>query len=223
MKLWVVFEKCERLRFIGHLDLLRAMQRAIARARVPAAYSKGYNPHSVINFAAPLSLGMPGENELVEIKLDEGQKVFDEADMSDALSRALPAALRLVSTRLLPDTHPSPMALLRAAEYSIDLRRNPELLERVPDFYAQTAIPAVRKTKTGDKPCDIRPMMSDLAVQDGWVTVTLALCEQQTCKPALFLDALAAFAGVPAPEPMIVRKQMLGQDATGALRPLHTL
>lgn len=40
----VVFEKGETLRYIGHLDLMRAMQRALRRSGLPIRYSNGFNP-----------------------------------------------------------------------------------------------------------------------------------------------------------------------------------
>ncbi|MBR6754287.1 MAG: TIGR03936 family radical SAM-associated protein, partial [Clostridia bacterium] len=61
MKMLVIFEKSERLRHIGHLDLMRAMQRALRRSGLPIAFSQGFNPHVLLNFAAPLSVGMPGK------------------------------------------------------------------------------------------------------------------------------------------------------------------
>ena len=53
----VVFEKGKTLRYIGHLDLMRAMQRALRRSGLPIRYSNGFNPHIRLSFAAPLSVG----------------------------------------------------------------------------------------------------------------------------------------------------------------------
>ena len=66
MKMIVVFEKTPRLRMIGHLDLMRAMQRALRRSDLPLRYSQGFNPHILLSFAAPLSLGMAGKREVME-------------------------------------------------------------------------------------------------------------------------------------------------------------
>ena len=62
----VVFEKGETLRYIGHLDLMRAMQRALRRSGLPIRYSNGFNPHIRLSFAAPLSVGVVGLRELME-------------------------------------------------------------------------------------------------------------------------------------------------------------
>ena len=60
MRMMVVFEKGETLRYIGHLDLMRAMQRALRRSGLPIRYSNGFNPHIRLSFAAPLSVGVVG-------------------------------------------------------------------------------------------------------------------------------------------------------------------
>ena len=87
MKMIVVFEKAPRLRHIGHLDLMRAMQRALRRSGLPLRYSQGFNPHILLTFAAPLSVGMPGRREIMEVPLAE--------DMTGEafLSRLSPALL----------------------------------------------------------------------------------------------------------------------------------
>ena len=61
MKMLVVFEKMGAHRFLGHLDLQRAMQRALRRSGLPVTYSQGFNPHLQLSFAAPLSVGIQDE------------------------------------------------------------------------------------------------------------------------------------------------------------------
>ena len=67
MKMIVVFSIRDRLKYIGHLDLMRAMQRALRRSGLPVRYSQGFNPHLQISFAAPLSVGMEGLREVMEV------------------------------------------------------------------------------------------------------------------------------------------------------------
>ena len=49
MRMMAVFEKGERLRHIGHLDIMRSTQRALRRSGLPVSYSKGFNPHILIS------------------------------------------------------------------------------------------------------------------------------------------------------------------------------
>ena len=220
MKMIVVFEKKPRLRHIGHLDLMRAMQRALRRSGLPLRYSQGFNPHILLTFAAPLSVGMPGEREIMEVPV-EGD-MTGEAFM-EKLSAALPPDLPCLSARPVDERHPAPMALLTAAMYRAELETVPQGFDKtVEDFLAQSEIPAIRKTKTGMKPCDIRPMIYSLRLQGNTLQMTLALCEKATCKPDLLMDSLFSFAGEERPRALMTRAQLLGEK-DGVLCPLETL
>ena len=219
MKMLVVFEKGDRLRHIGHLDLLRTMQRALRRSDLPLQYSQGFNPHILLNFAAPLSVGMPGSREIMEVPIS---KDIPAEQFAEQLKKALPPDLKCISARAVDDRHPAPMALLKAAIYEITLENGEALLNAVPDFLKQKEIPAIRKTKSGEKPCDLRPMIYELKVEDGKLMAMLALCEAATCKPDLLLTALSSFAGVEKPRAYIIRRQLLG-EWNGILVPLENL
>lgn len=220
MKMIVVFEKTPRLRHIGHLDLMRAMQRALRRSGLPLRYSQGFNPHILLTFAAPLSVGMPGKREVMEVPI-EGE-MTGEAFLAK-LSAALPPDLPVLSVQPVDDRHPAPMALLTAAVYQAELETVPENFgEMVEKYLAQKEIPAVRKTKTGMKPCDLRPMIYGLTLNGNTLTMVLALCESATCKPDLLLSSLFEFAGAERPRALITRTQLLGEK-NGSLVPLESL
>lgn len=220
MKMIVVFEKAPRLRHIGHLDLMRAMQRALRRSGLPLRYSQGFNPHILLTFAAPLSVGMPGKREVMEVPI-EGE-MTGEAFLQK-LSAALPPDLPCLSARPVDDRHPAPMAQLTAAIYQAELEQAPENFEAAVQAYlAQREIPAVRKTKTGMKPCDLRPMIYGLTMKGNTLQMVLALCEKATCKPDLLLSSLFEFAQTPRPRALITRTQLLGEK-DGVLCPLETL
>lgn len=220
MKMIVVFEKAPRLRHIGHLDLMRAMQRALRRSNLPLRYSQGFNPHILLNFAAPLSVGMPGKREIMEVPI-EGEMSADA--FKEKLSAALPPDLPCLFVHAVDDRHPAPMAQLAAATYEAHLTEVPQGLEdAIRRFIAQDEIPAIRKTKTGMKPCDLKPMIYQLALKDDRLTMTLALCEKATCKPDLLLSSLFEFAKMDRPRMLITRLHMLGEE-NGVFKPLEML
>ncbi len=220
MKMIVVFEKAPRLRHIGHLDLMRAMQRALRRSGLPLCYSQGFNPHILLSFAAPLSVGMPGKREIMEVPI--GEDMTAEA-FRQKLSAALPPDLPCLEAHPVEDRHPAPMAQLAAAVYEAELETVPAgLPDAVARFLAQKEIPVMRKTKSGLKPADIRPMIYDLTLMGNTLRMVLALCEKATCKPDLLLDTLFAFAGAPRPRALITRTQLLGEK-DGAFHPLESL
>ena len=220
MKMIAVFEKKPRLRHIGHLDLMRAMQRALRRSGLPLRYSQGFNPHILLTFAAPLSVGMPGKREIMEVPL-EG--TVSPEDFTARLSAALPPDLPLLSCRPVEDSHPAPMALLTAAVYEAQLAETPQGLEdAIRRFLEQKEINVMRKTKSGLKPADIRPMIYDLHLAGDTLYMALALSEKATCKPDLLLQTLFEFAQTARPHALVTRTMLLGEE-NGVFKPLESM
>ena len=57
MRVAIGFEKREPVRFVSHLDLQRALQRALRRSGLPLAYSQGFHPHPLVSLASALAVG----------------------------------------------------------------------------------------------------------------------------------------------------------------------
>ena len=53
MKLRMQITKEKEIRFISHLEYVRTIERAIRRAKLPAAYSEGFNPVSYTHLTLP--------------------------------------------------------------------------------------------------------------------------------------------------------------------------
>ncbi len=220
MKMVAVFNKKARLRFIGHLDLMRTMQRALRRSGLPIRFSQGFNPHILLSFASPLSVGIEGKRELMEVPL---AKDMSEEEFKSVLSATLPKDLPCIEVHAVEDTHPSVMSLCYAARYAcIPEKADDRLDEDLAHFLAQKEIPAVRHTKSGDKNCDLRPMIHEAEIKDGVIYAVLDLRESSTCKPDLFLNAFYAFRGMEAPRFRLIREQLLGLSEN-QLVPLETL
>ena len=222
MRMLATFRKDERIRHIGHLDILRAMQRALRRSGIPADYSKGYNPHMLLTFASALSVGAVGEREIMEVTLTE--EITPEYFMTK-VNAALPPEMQITSARLIPDAHPATMSMVCAAKYRIilpadDLRI---ITERLPDYLAQGEIMTDRKTKSGIKPCDIRPLIYALEADKNGLLAELALTERESCKPSMLLTTLYGFAGLEPGRCRIVRLGLLGEDSDGHRVPLEEL
>ena len=71
MRIRVTFSKTYHMRYTSHLDVHRTWERTLRRARLPLAYSQGFNPRPKINLAAALPLGFTSDCEIVEFWLDE--------------------------------------------------------------------------------------------------------------------------------------------------------
>ncbi len=86
----VHYAKRGRLRFTSHRDFSRAFERALVRARIPVAYSSGFNPHPRISYAGASPTGAASEAEYLELGLAEE---VDPRAVLEALDEALPTGL----------------------------------------------------------------------------------------------------------------------------------
>lgn len=223
MRMLAVFCKGERLRHIGHLDLMRAMQRALRRSELPVSYSKGFNPHILLTFASALSTGAWGKREIMDVTLE--RDITPETFM-EAMNAALPEDLRLLSARAIDDRHPALMAMVTAAEYTLtvmDDKVAASLAACKDGFLSQEAIITPRKTKSGVKDCDVKPLILALSVTGNQIRAKLCLTESTSCKPDMLLNAWCVYAGCPVPRVLICRESLWGQDGAGRLQPLETL
>lgn len=218
-----VFEKSERLRHIGHLDIQRAVMRALRRSGLPVSYSKGFNPHILLTFASALSTGAAGRREIMDVQLD--RDVTPEEFMA-AMNGALPPEMQVSFARQLDDKHVALMAQVQAADYTmtiLDEAAAAQLIAALPAFLAQESILTMRKTKSGMKETDIRPLLLELRGEGNVLHAVMTLTERLACKPNMLIEAMSAFAGIEIPRVMVVRNGLLGLDESGALVPLETL
>ena len=218
-----VFEKSERLRHIGHLDIQRAVMRALRRSGLPVSYSKGFNPHILLTFASALSTGAAGRKEIMDVQLD---KDVTPEEFLTAMNGAMPPEMQLSFAKVIDDRHIALMAQVQAADYTItilDQTAGEKLVEVLPGFLAQESIITMRKTKSGMKETDIRPLLMELTGEGCVMHAVMTLTERLACKPNMLLEALSAYAGIEVPRAMVVRNGLLGLDESGALAPLENL
>ena len=184
-----VFEKSERLRHIGHLDIQRAVMRALRRSGLPVSYSKGFNPHILLTFASALSTGAAGRKEIMDVQLD--REVSPEEFVS-AMNAAMPPDMQLSFAKVIDDRHVALMAQVQAADYTITILDDvagEKMVAALPAFLTQESIITMRKTKSGMKETDIRPLIHTLTVEGCAIHAVMTLTERLACKPGMLLEA----------------------------------
>ena len=226
MRMIAAFRKDEALRFIGHLDLMRAIQRALRRSGLPLQYSNGFNPHIRLSFAAPLSVGVIGLNEMMEVPLTEE---VAPGEFIARMNGVLPHCLRITACMPMDEKAPSLMALVAGADYRLELPACPEtekLCAAFEGFMALDAYVALRKTKSGENMCDIRPYVisGDLWKTEGGAVITLRTKADAggMLKSTLWLKCLCDYAGVLVPEGVkYYRVSILTKAPDGTLSPME--
>ena len=219
MRVLLRFGKNSRLRFISHLDLQRFFQRALNRTGLPIAFSQGFNPHPVMSFASALAMGWTSQYEVLDVKL---AALMGRARVEQAMREALPEDLPVLGARTVDDRFPAAMSLVRCADYRIlpEGEGASAVLDAVDAFLRAERVMGVRKTKSGEREIDLRPLARELDVRDGCLYARLMLTERDTLKPDALIAGLAGLAGVEPPRVRVHRLCLLGEDASGAPTPL---
>ena len=224
MRVLAVFEKGERIRHIGHLDIQRSVQRGLRRSGLPVAYSNGFNPHILVTFASALSTGACGRREIMDVTMAED---VSEKEFLEKMNKAMPPEMQLSEAMAVDRKHPTLPPLLRAADYEMVIREEEyagKLTEAIPQMLARESIPAMRKTKTALKECDIKPLIYDLTGQGNRLFARLVLTEREACKPGMLMEALCREAGIrDEVRVLVIRNALLGENENGQLVPLETL
>ena len=213
-RLSITYRKDGPARYVAHLDLLRTWERAIRRAKLPLAYSQGFSTHPRIAFAAPLSVGMIGEREQMDIFLSEGVTLDDARERLDA---ALPSGLAVVAIEEVGERLPALQASMRAAHYRVTFAAAAVdatmLRERAEALLALTTLDWEERRGGSDKvrQYDLRKAVFDLQVSSiderTVIEMHLALEQERTGRPLSVLAALEVAA-----EPIELARTLLEID-----------
>ena len=160
MKTRMRFVKCGSMKFIGHLDCMRFFQKAIRRAKLDVAYSKGYSPHQLMSFASPLGVGVTSDGEYIDVEF------YSLPDLSlpelvTYLNQFMTDEIFVTDIEIMPDGFKNSMSLLVAADYMVVEKETgvfPEnWQEKWLSFMEQQEIVIEKKTKKSVKEVDIKP------------------------------------------------------------------
>jgi radical SAM-linked protein len=185
-------------RYISHLDMQRAFSRALRRARLPVAYSQGFNPHIILSFASPLSVGYATDADYLEAEVADG---YDAPRAADALNAVLPADIRVRRAFAPLRTKKKLMALNHSAAYAIRFALENEseyvtikkALEAIRD--AEACLTEDRKGRT----MDIAPLLIEAACTDDRIDAVLMNSAAGALNPAMLARAVLRKAGIDRP------------------------
>ncbi len=197
MKIRVKFAKRGSMKFVGHLDVMRYFQKAIKRAEIDIAYSGGFSPHQILSFASPLGIGCESEGEYLDMECNQ---VTSSKEMLDALQSVMTEEFEILSVKKLGDKTKNAMASVAGADYKIAFREGywdknvlEQLEQLVSDFYNQSRIVMLKKTKKSEKEVDIRPMIYSMEAINGQVNMQLACGSAKNLKPELVMESFYRF------------------------------
>ncbi len=180
------------LRFLSHHDMMRAIERVIARAKLPIKFTEGFNPHPVLSLVCPRPVGIAGVDELLVIALDDD---MSPTELLERLNANSPSGMKAL--------HAEPMRqgakkLATRTEYRLQLapQRSREVLARLAKIESDDMWPVERQaTKGGNsgatvRSVDIRPMVADIRVEENVLNLVLQPSGDVWARPAEVLAVL---------------------------------
>ncbi len=168
-RLRLTFGKGGPARYISHLDLARALERALNRAALPVAYTQGFNRRPRLSLASALPLGYTGEAELADVWLTE--TIAPDEFHRQLMTRMAPG-IEVTAVAEAPLAAPS---LQQSMAESVYLVRFPDPVEGAileSEVRAILAAESLMRSRTRPKgnqpqPFDLRPLILDLRMDHG--------------------------------------------------------
>lgn len=121
-RLRVTFRESGRLSMLSHLELARALERAVRRAQLPFAVSQGFSPHMRIAFGAALPVGVGGTAEIFDLFLTDYVPALRALA---ALQEASPADLYPIEARYIEARDAAASVALPVSTYEVVLSEAP--------------------------------------------------------------------------------------------------
>lgn len=222
--------KGEEIRYISHLDYARAIERALRRAKLPVAYSEGFNPHMKMAFASALSVGVTSDAEYLDV--DMAEDLAEEA-LASRLKPQLPAGIVLNRSRIIVGRPAALMAVVNLATYRITLPYGAETsadgaAAAVRRFNEAASVSYVKESPKGRREIDVKQYLAEPVelrqAPDGLeLAAAIRITPTGSIKPVEVLSVLTGDFGLPgrADGARINRTGLFVSDGERRLTPLE--
>ena len=188
MRLRVRFSKTGKIRFIGHRDVARVVERAVRRLGLPVAYSEGFSPRMRMSFGLALPTGYESDGEFVDLPLVgsavQGPVIVcrggthapcehepelgapSYCTIAEALSEALPVGMEVSAAVLTDGRGPSLQAAVHTCGWQFEIvgLGEPAATKAVAELLAAGTVVTERVHKGETVSSDIRPSVEVLQV-----------------------------------------------------------
>jgi radical SAM family uncharacterized protein/radical SAM-linked protein len=142
---WLVFSKAGKGRFLSHLEMVTALQRAMRRAKLPLAYTQGYHPTPKVSFGDALPLGL--ESQAEEMKVILRQPLLP-SEIGKRLNSELPPGLDILE--VAADDKDTRQMTPGVVTYEATLKRGGWPIEGFRRFQRQSLTPLRQRSKRGE-------------------------------------------------------------------------
>lgn len=203
-RLFLAITKGEEIRFLGHLDYLRTMERVVVRSGIPIAFSEGFNPHMKISLDSALAVGVTADPLYMEIKLEKDMPI---EEVKERMQREMPKGMIIYHIEEAAQEWPKFVAFFNEDAYEMegpvtegaDVEAAKEAIARfnaLPSFIYQRVTP--KKVREMDvKPMIMEPMKVRIEGKRAYLTFSLIRSNTGTVQPKDVWKMLAESFGLP--------------------------
>jgi radical SAM-linked protein len=157
----LTFEKAGPARWLGHLDIMRAFERALRRARVPVALTQGHNPRPRLRFVFPAAVGLVARADRVFADVHAS----DEPVTTERINACMPPGLLVTEVTPVTDLQAKQgPAYYGVAEYRITLATEGTIASDTASSAASSLLeaaelPVTRSSDGRPREVDVRPFL----------------------------------------------------------------
>ena len=209
------FSKTGRLKYISHLDINRAMSRALKRAQIPLWYTEGFNPHPYMSFSLPLSLGVESLCESVDLRII-GDITNDE--IKYRLNNVLPQDIKIVD--VYDDFRDNSEIVYSDYVYKFEFKDNEAAFEKIKNVLSSDEIIALKKGKLGRKrvmkETNIKSFIDkySISIRNDVIVLNIRLLAgpEKNLNPSLLFDTIIRLIDMDFEWKSIARISLLDKD-----------
>lgn len=209
------FSKTGRLKYISHLDINRAMSRALKRAQIPLWYTEGFNPHPYMSFSLPLSLGVESLCESVDLRII-GDITNDE--IKNRLNNVLPRDIKIVD--VYDDFRDNSEIVYSDYVYKFEFKDNEVAFEKIKNVLSSDEIIALKKGKQGRKrvmkETNIKSFIDkySISIRNDVIVLNIRLLAgpEKNLNPSLLFDTIIRLIDMDFEWKSIARISLLDKD-----------
>lgn len=209
------FSKTGGLKYISHLDINRAMSRALKRAQIPLWYTEGFNPHPYMSFSLPLSLGVESLCESVDLRII-GDITNDE--IKNRLNNVLPQDIKIVD--VYDDFRDNSEIVYSDYVYKFEFKDNEAAFEKIKNVLSSDEIIALKKGKQGRKrvmkETNIKSFIDkySISIRNDVIVLNIRLLAgpEKNLNPSLLFDTIIRLIDMDFEWKSIARISLLDKD-----------
>ena len=208
----ITYEKCERVKYISHLDFIRCWGRAFKRAKIPVKYSNGFNPHILLNIALPCPVGVSSSCEMLDIALTQR---IDCEEFKNRMTAALPDAVKVV--RVEENVDMKDFYDILSASYTVEFNSSSKI--NLDDFNSAENVMIEKKSKRKVNEVNIKDFIRNIEISESNGTnhrlkLHINAGNFSNLKPELVIKSMEMFFDCKATDIKIERKEIYFDDMT---------